>query len=602
MKTTARSRALITCFGLAGVFTLFSLRLIHVQVLMADEFTAEAASKHTSKQVIYARRGAIQDIHGESLAQNEPVKTVVADASLIKDREAFAALIAGPLAVPESVINGQLSRMVKSKLTGKLEPCRYIVLKKDVPETTATGLAQLAVQAKASGLITNPEAIRFEQDFIRTYPNGQLLCHVLGFTNGQNMGMDGVERTMEQYLRGNDGFRFIERSRTGAEIVPYRGQERDARNGCNVRLTIDMGLQNIVEQELATAVKQYRPKSATVILMRPQTGEILAMATRPNFDLNKQSGVPEDYRRNRAITDILEPGSTFKVVTTAAALTERLVRPDTMIFCENGYWDWCKLHDHHPYSDLSVEDILVRSSNIGVGKLAAQLGDQRFYEYARKFGFGERTGVALPGEVGGILHPPHLWSKISLTRLPMGHEVAATPLQIVAATCAIANGGRLMLPQIINEIIDDEGRTIAQFPPQEVRRVASPKACEAVRDALIRVVSKKGTAALAMVPGYDAAGKTGTAQKADENGKMAHEKYVVSFVGFMPAKDPAFVALVLFDEAQTKRGENYGGLVAAPVFSKIGERAARYLGLKPTKIEMPDGTSVAIDTSKFRDQ
>ncbi|HYR58522.1 MAG TPA: penicillin-binding protein 2, partial [Chthoniobacteraceae bacterium] len=442
----------------------------------------------------------------------------------------------------------------------------------------------------------------FDQDFIRVYPNGPLLCHVLGFTNSENAGMDGVERTMEQYLHGNDGFRYIERDRTGKEIVPYRGQEREARNGCNVKITIDMGLQNIVEQELAAAVKQYRPKSATVILMQPQTGQILAMATRPNFDLNKQSGVPEDHRRNRAITDIVEPGSTFKIVTTTAALTERLVRPDTMIFCENGYWDWCKLHDHHPYSDLSVEDILVHSSNIGVGKLAAQLGDQRFYEYVRKFGFGERTGVALPGEVGGILHPPHLWSKISITRMPMGQEVAATPLQIVTATAAVANGGRLMMPQIISEITDDEGRTIAQFPPQEVRRVATQKACDAVRDALTRVVSKKGTAALAAVPGYDVAGKTGTAQKADENGKMAHEKYVVSFVGYMPAQDPAFVGLVLLDEAQAKHGENYGGLVAAPVFAKIGERAARYLGLKPTKIELPDGTAVAIDLSKLRDQ
>jgi cell division protein FtsI/penicillin-binding protein 2 len=602
MRTTARSRALITCFGLAGIFTLFSFRLVQVQVAMADELTSEAAIKHVNKQVIYARRGVILDIHGEPLAQNEPVKTVVADASLIKDREAFAAMIAGPLEVPEAVINGKLTRLVKSKLTGKLEPCRYIVLKKDVPESTASQLAQLVSDSKAKTIIANPEAIRFEQDFIRRYPNGPLLCHVLGFTNSENTGMDGVERTMEQYLHGNDGFRFIERDRTGREIVPYRGQERDARNGCNVRVTIDMGLQNIVEQELATAVKQYRPKSATVILMKPQTGEILAMATRPNFDLNKQSGVPEDNRRNRAITDIVEPGSTFKIVTIAAALTERVVRADTMIFCENGYWDWCKLHDHHPYAELTVEDILVRSSNIGVGKLAAQLGDQRFYEYTRKFGFGERTGVALPGEVGGILHPPHLWSKISITRLPMGQEVAATPLQIVSAMSAVANGGRLMLPQIINEITDDEGKTIARFPPQEVRRVASQKACDAVRDALIRVTTKKGTAALAAVPGYDVAGKTGTAQKADENGKVTHEKYVVSFVGYMPAKDPAFVALVLMDEAQTKHGENYGGLVAAPVFSKIAERAARYLAIKPTRIELPDGTSVPIELSALRDQ
>jgi cell division protein FtsI/penicillin-binding protein 2 len=602
MRTTARSRALLTCFGLAGIFTLFSFRLIQVQVARADEFTAEAVVKHVNKQVIYARRGIITDIHGEPLAQNEPVKTVVADASLIKDTAAFAALVAGPLEIPEAIIDGKLSRMVKSKVTGKLEPSRYIVLKKDVPENIATTLATLVYQSKPKGVVSNAEAIRFEQDFVRVYPNGSLLCHVLGFTNGENSGVDGVERTMEQYLHGNNGFRFIERDRTGREIVPYRGQERDSRDGANVKITIDMGLQNIVEQELATAVKQYRPKSATVILMQPQTGEILAMATRPNFDLNKQAGVPEDYRRNRAITDIVEPGSTFKLVTTAAALTERLVKADTMIFCENGFWEWCKLHDHHPYAEISVADILVHSSNIGVGKLAAQLGDQRFYEYVRKFGFGERTGVALPGEVGGILHPPHLWSKISITRLPMGQEVAATPLQIVTAASAIANGGRLMMPQIISEITDDEGKIIAQFPPQEVRRVASPKACEAVRDALIRVVSKKGTAALAAVPGFDVAGKTGTAQKADENGKMTHEKYVVSFVGYMPAQDPAFTALVILDEAQTKHGENYGGLVAAPVFSRIAERAARYLGLKPTKVEIPDGTSVAIDASKLRDQ
>lgn len=602
MKTTARSRALFTCFGLAALFTAFSFRLINVQVVQADELTSEAAAKHVNKQIIFARRGIVEDIHGEALAQNEPVKTVVADASLIKDTEAFAALIAGPLEIPETVINGKLARMVKDKRTGKLEPCRYIVLKKDVPETTATQLAQLAVSAKTSGVLRNPEALRFEQDFIRVYPNGPLLCHVLGFTNGENVGMDGVERTMEQHLRGQDGFRYIERDRTGREIVPYRGQERDSRNGCNVKLTIDMGLQNIVEQELTAADKQYRPKSATVILMRPQTGEILAMASRPNFDLNKQSGVPEDHRRNRAITDVLEPGSTFKMVTTAAALTERLVRPDTSIFCENGYWDWCKLHDHHPYSDLTVEDVLVRSSNIGVAKLAAQLGDQRFYGYVRKFGFGERTGVALPGEVGGILHPPHLWSKISLTRLPMGQEVAATPLQIVVSACAIANGGSLMMPQIVNRITDDEGNLVAQIRPQEVRRVASQKACDAVREALIRVVTKKGTAPLAAVPGYDVAGKTGTAQKADENGKVTHDKYVVSFVGFMPAHDPAFVALVILDEAHTKAGLNYGGLVAAPVFAKISERAARYLGLKPTKIEMPDGTTVAVDASGFRDQ
>ena len=408
--------------------------------------------------------------------------------------------------------------------------------------------------------------ISFEQEATRVYPNEQLLCHILGYVNGDNVGVDGIERTMDEFLRGHDGFRYTERDRTGKEIVPYRGQERDARNGCNVHLTIDMGLQNIVEMELDAAIKQFHPKSATVILMQPKTGEILAMANRPNFDLNAQDDVPPDHRRNRAIADMIEPGSTFKIVTTAAALTEKIVHPGTMINCENGYYAAAKLHDHHPYPDLSVHDILVKSSNIGVAKLAIQLGDQKFYEYVRRFGFGERTGVNLPGEIPGVVHPPHKWSKISITRMPMGQEVGATPLQVTTAMCAIANGGHLMMPQIIRDVVDDQGHTITPFPPQEVRVVASKDATDAIRDALIEVVSPKGTATLAHVAGYKVAGKTGTAQKIDADGHYSHEHYVVSFVGFMPADDPAFVGLVMLDDAEVAHDKNYGGMVAAPHF------------------------------------
>jgi cell division protein FtsI/penicillin-binding protein 2 len=280
-------------------------------------------------------------------------------------------------------------------------------------------------------------------------------------------------------------------------------------------------------------------------------------------------------------------------VTTAAALTERIVRPTTMINCENGYFAVCKLHDHHPYADLSVNDILVKSSNIGVAKLAMQLGDQKFYEYIRRFGFGERTGVNLPGEISGVIHPPHSWSKISITRMPMGQEVGATPLQMAVAMCAIANGGRLMMPQIIHEIVDEQGRPVSQFPPQEIRRVASKEASEGIRNALVDVVSPKGTATLAHVAGYKVAGKTGTAQKYDEKTHLpTHDKYVVSFLGYMPAEDPAFVCLVLLDEAQVSHDKNYGGLVAAPIFSRIGEKAARYLGLVPSP-EEPVGSITA---------
>jgi cell division protein FtsI (penicillin-binding protein 3) len=356
--------------------------------------------------------------------------------------------------------------------------------------------------------------------------------------------------------------------------------------------------------EIERAVKDYQPKSANIILLNPKTGDILALANRPNYNPNIQLGVPEDFRRNRAITDMVEPGSTFKIVTTSAALSEEIVHPDTTIFCENGYFAAYKLHDHHPYSDLSVNDILVHSSNIGAAKLAIQLGDQRFYEHVRGFGFGERTGVNLPGEIKGKIDAPYLWTKMSISRMAMGQEVGATPLQVAVAMCAIANGGHLMMPQIVHEVVDSRGKVTALYKPQEVRRVATKAATDAVRAALVQVVSPKGTAALAQVPGFKAAGKTGTAQKTDATGHYDHEKYVVSFVGFMPAEDPAFVALVLLDEAHAEHGKNYGGQVAGPVFARIGEKAARYLGIKPTEplpLPSPAGTSPAQSENFFRD-
>ena len=573
---------------------------------MHEQFAAQAALKHVHRQTSYGHRGTIQDVHGESLAQDEPVKTVVVDATFIgeKDRADVAALLAGPLEIPEKQIREKLARQVVSDQSGVPGPCPYIVLKKEVPESVVDTINAKIVER----IIAEEEAFKiavkahdktaqkpsakwrgvfFEQGAIRVYPNDHMLCHVLGYVDHTGKGVDGVELTMDRFLHGNDGFRYIERDRKGKEIVPYRGQEREASDGCNVRLTIDMGLQNIVETEIDAAIKQFRPKSCTIILMEPKTGNILALANRPNYNLNVQQGVQEDFRRNRAITDEVEPGSTFKIVTTSAALTEKIVRADTEIFCENGFFSFCKLHDHHPYADLTVSDILVKSSNIGVAKLAIQLGDQKFYEY-------------VPGEIRGVVHPPHEWSKISITRMPMGQEVAATPLQIVTAMCAIANGGHLMMPQIIHEITDKEGNTVSKFPPQEIRRVASKEATDAVRAALVQVVSPKGTAALARVPGYRVAGKTGTAQKEVDH-HYDHDKYVVSFVGYLPAEDPAFVGLVLLDEAQVKHSENYGGMVAAPVFSRIGEKAARYLGLKPS-VEEPMGTILAGQTLNFRDQ
>lgn len=594
MNFSAKTRVIVICTAFVACFTGFSARLVYLQVAMRDEYSAKAAEKHINREPIYAKRGSIQDVHGESLAQNEPTKTVIADGSLIEDPAAVARLLSAALGMAEPLLNEKLATQRESKADGTKVPSRYIVLKKKVPESVAT---QIAAGMSASKL----RGIRFEPDCERIYPNGEMLCHVVGYVNNENAGVEGIERTLDNYLKGHDGFRFIERDRTGRELVPYRGQERAARDGFHVRLTIDMGLQQIVESELEAACKQLKPKMAICILMRPQTGEILAMANRPNFDPNEIEKSPEEARRNRAITDMVEPGSTFKIVTTAAAFQQKVVNKNTMIFCENGSFTYGGriLHDHHAYADLSAGDILIKSSNIGVAKMGIQLGDQKLYEYVRRFGFGERTGVNLPGEIAGVVHPPHRWSKVSITRVPMGHEVGVTPLQAVTAMAAIANGGRLMLPQIVREVVDNEGNIIQGFQPTEVRRVVSEETTQVVRDALIEVVSKKGTATLAHVSGFKVAGKTGTSQKIGPNGTY-EKKYVVSFAGYMPAENPEFVALVMFDEAQTKPNQNYGGLVAAPVFSRIGERAARYLNLTPTAEEV-DSNALVTQAQGIRD-
>ena len=572
MNRTAKVRAIIACFGLACCFTGFSARLVYLQVNQFEMYTRLAAQKHVKKQPIYARRGAIQDVNGETLADNEPLKTVIADESLITDPAKVAAAIA------------DLVRMKPAELQKKIttppgeKPRKYEIIAKEVAEADASEIVKRLEKQKLKG-------IYFEQDSRRVYPNGEMLCHVLGFMNGDHSGIQGIEMTMNRYLHGEDGFRYTERDRTGKEIVPYRGQEHPERNGYNVRLTVNMGLQNIVETELDAVFKQYRPEMATAIMMDPKTGRILAMANRPSFNPNVLSEGETVGMKNCAIINMVEPGSTFKIVTAAAALNDKLVTLDSIISCENGRFSYAgkvlKDHGHGDHPDLSVADVLVKSSNIGAAKLGMKLGEQRFYEYIRSFGFGERTGISLPGEIAGIVHPPHKWSKISITRLPMGQGVGVTPLQMVSAMCAIANGGKLMLPQIVDSVVDDEGKPMVTYPPVMVREVVTPETTEKVKSALKDVVSKRGTAFAAAVPGFSVAGKTGTAQKPDAHGGYYESRYVTSFIGFMPVEDPQFVCLVMVDDAKASETQNYGGTIAAPVFARIGEQAARYLNLQP---------------------
>ena len=566
MKWNSRIRCALVCLFFTALFSLFSFRLVYLQMIKHDEYAGLAAEKHVYKQPIFAERGSILDANNEVLAHNTPVETVVADATHINNRDAVIPILQKALELPADELT--------EKLSGDR---RYIVLKREVPIAAANALREKL-------RVENLRGIYFERDTTRIYPNGSMLCHVIGFTDFEHRGIQGVESSMEEYLHGQDGYRFIEHNRAGQEIVLYRGQERAPRDGYQVHLTVDLNLQNIVENEIDAAVREYSPQKATIILMRPQTGEILAMANRPNYDLNERSEAKPEQMKNRAVIDMMEPGSTFKIVSAAAALNEKKVRPDTTIFCENGLWNFGgkPLHDHRAYGELSVQDILVKSSNIGAAKLALSIGEQKFYEYIRRFGFGDRTGIELPGEIPGVIRPPQSWSKISITRIPMGHEIGVTPLQMTVAMATIANGGKLITPRIVKSITTEDGKTITTFSPTVLRQVISPETAAQVGNALRGVVSDRGTAAAAAVPGFMISGKTGTAQKVDPHGGYEHGKYVVSFTGYLPSDHPEFVGLVVLDDAKTANPElNYGGLVAGPIFARIAEKAARYLDLQP---------------------
>ena len=584
-----KSRACIACYGIGTLFTALSARLIYLAVNQHDHYAKVAQNSYRAKTILPARRGAILDVEGNSLARNEPLKNVILDGKLIcegnrkKTPKEIADLIAGPLGLkPEDVLK-------------RISPERkYVVLKKKISEELA---ADLDLKVQAAGI----KGVTFEQNFERIYPAHQMLCHVVGFYGyedarepdgeGSFRGIEGIERSMDNWLAGQDGWRYFEKDGHGKELMNLTGEERAPRNGANVRLTVNLNLQQIVESELEAACKRLRPIKATVIMMKPDTGEILAMANRPTYDPNEAGKAKAEDRLNNAIAATIEPGSTFKAVTCAGALNYHLVTPKTEIFCENGKWSYggLVLHDHHPYGMLSVSQIIEHSSNVGAGKLAVQIGQERFYNWVRNFGFGQKSGIALPGEVIGILRPREKWEPVSITRVAMGHEVGATPLQIITATCAIANGGTLMMPQLIHDIRSDAGDVLSSNQPQEVRRVITGDTAGKVRDALIKVTGKQGTAKLAHIPGFNTAGKTGTAQKLLEDPKTgkkyySHDKHVTSFVGFVPAEKPAFCLLVIFDEAKVTAHEDVGGLVAAPVFRAIAERALSHLGIQPDPV------------------
>lgn len=559
--TIYRGRTLFLCLAILSLLLYLTLQLVQVQVTENPLLSGKAQGQHCVNMRVEPRRGQIYDCNKNILAMSVPVKSVYADPKFVKSPGEAADKLSAVLGLGEEDLREKLSR-----------DKRFVWLARKLDDHTAARVDMLALD----GVYLVDETKRF-------YPNGELLSHVLGFVGMDNEGLEGMELYIDAFLRGKPGWRAIVRDGKQREILPFRTQDIPSMDGRDIVLTIDSVIQNIAEVELDKVWRKYNALGGSCIVMRPGTGDILAMANVPPYNPNDPGNVLAENRRNRAITDILEPGSTFKVITGAAALDRGVVEMDDVFFCENGsFMTYGRvLHDAHEYGDLTFLQIIQKSSNIGAAKVGMKVGEGPLYSYIRRFGFGETSGIDLCGEVAGIVHPASQWSKLSISRIPMGHEICVTPLQMVCAVSAIANGGFLMKPRIIDRIVDGDGNVLKSFMPKVRRQVIRNGTSRSMVTAMKAVVSREGTARRAILDGYRAAGKTGTAQKIEEDGRYSHRYFFSSFVGFAPAEDPAIAVIVVLDQP---RPVYYGGVVAAPVFKSVSERVLQYLGV-PQEIE-----------------
>jgi cell division protein FtsI/penicillin-binding protein 2 len=609
VKTVQSGRLIVMVILLTMAFAGLGYRLVELQVLRREDLRKKAEDNTHRTFLREPRRGDIRDRRGNLLAGSVFVKTVCAAPELIGGYQVQVARTLAPfLEMDEALLIDKLRvrTYVTEKGETKVDP--HVCLKHKVPLETweriqaamkslSLGVNETALPPKQQAFYRNlrRSAITTEpyDDQMRVYPNRTLAAHILGYVGTLDRetvrgrvrdiaGADGVERILDSTLRGVPGWLTTE-MKGKRELVAFREQDVEPHDGRHVVLTIDAGVQHIVETELAEVMQKHSPISASVIVVKPRTGEILALANAPTFDPNKPGAFADEFRRNRAITDIAEPGSTFKIVAISGALNEKMVTLDTQFDCEGGHFRYAgrQLRDDHPAGILSVENIVAKSSNIGTAKIALLLGPQRLYDYIRNFGFGGSTGIPLVGEVRGKVHPIKSWDKLSITRFPIGQGIAVTPLQMVMAMSAIANGGELMQPMLIDRVVDGEGNVVVQYEPQKVRQVVSENVAKQMVVALKSVVSTNGTARKAKLDHYTVAGKTGTAQKPG-NGTYLLGKYFSSFIGFFPADNPELCISVVLDEP--KLPTYYGSQNAAPAFRNIAERAAQYLAIKPDLI------------------
>ncbi|MFA6357658.1 MAG: penicillin-binding transpeptidase domain-containing protein [Candidatus Omnitrophota bacterium] len=547
------------------VFFIFLLlcigRLFFIQFFRSAYLISIAKKQHNQLVELEPRRGAIYDVNLKAQAFNMSMDSIYAVPGAIKNKEYAIDQLQSILGLKRSYLEDRLNRK-KSFIwvARKLNPDKSEAIKK-----------------------LNIKGLGFLKETKRIYPNSYLSSHVIGFSGMDNIGLEGVERDYNRYLKGIPGWAIFLRDARQKQLDIWEKMVVPV-DGADLVLTVDEVIQYIAERELDKAFKSFNAKGASIIVMDPHTGKILALANRPTYDLNDHSNVSKDFMRNRAICDLFEPGSVFKIVTASAALEEKKITEEDVVFCENGSYSvgGRVLHDHRPHGLLTFRQVIEESSNIGTVKVAQLLGKDKLYQYIKAFGFGSKLGFDLSGEISGMIIPTRLWSKSSITSIPMGQGVGVTALQLASAISVIANGGQLMKPYIIDSVRDTQGHLIKQNKPVLIRKVISVDTAMRIKKILTGVI-EEGTGKLAKVSGFSAAGKTGTAQKLEADGTYSHNKFVASFIGFAPAEDPMLTIVVIVDEPHPYY---FGGVVAAPVFQKVAGDVIRYIKGNELPIEV----------------
>ncbi len=550
-ERTHRSRATNRDLLLGGMLFLWMaglvVQLYHLQIIDYGDLLARAQRQQQHMIEVAPKRGEIFDRQMNPLAMSLPVDSVFAVPSEIPDPKMVADLLAPVLGLNRRDL---LDRIANSR--------SFCWAKRKITPEEANRIRDL-----------NLKGIYFQRESKRFYPKGDLAAHIMGYVGLDDKGLAGLEYGMDNIIRGRPGRVLLA---TDARRKSFQSTEWAGEPGKNLVLTLDEKIQYITEKALAEAVEKWHAAGGVAIVQNPNTGEILALASQPTYDPNDFAKSPPEGLQNRGLAWVYEPGSTFKLVTVAAVLEEKLADPDEVIDCQQGSIVLAGhvIHDHKHFGYLTVRDVVVNSSDVGAIKLGLRLGEQRLYKYIRGFGFGEKTDVELPGEERGLLKPPGRWSGISIGEISMGQEVGVTAIQLVTAYSAVANGGVLFEPRLVHDLF--LGQAHDAMPPVPGHRVISGRSASLLKQFLAAVV-ERGTGRAARLTGYSSAGKTGTAQKIDPSGAYSKSHYVASFVGFAPIEKPAVTILVVIDSPV---GAIYGAEVAAPVFKSIAEQTLGY--------------------------